>query len=167
MGATTAIDLAGLPETRRLLRRFEPDLLKRLDAKMSAAPRRDLRPAPRRNFSPTGAGGNAYRIITRNRIDGFSKSVTTVARQRRARAEVVELARRPGRHLRARGGAARRAAAERAARALAHRDAERAVRRPGPLPLGGVGRRRGRSTRRRSTAEIQAVEAEYTARLRA
>jgi hypothetical protein len=75
-GASTAIDLAGLPETRRLLRRFEPDLLRRLDAKMNATAR-DLRSAAQANFARTGAGGSAYRIISRSRIDGFSKSVTT------------------------------------------------------------------------------------------
>lgn len=77
-GATTAIDLAGLPETRRLLRQFEPDLLKRLDARMNATAR-DLKAAAQTNFAHTGADGNAYRIISRNRIDGFSKSITTAS----------------------------------------------------------------------------------------
>jgi hypothetical protein len=77
-GATTAIDLAGLPETRRLLRLFEPDLLKRVDAKMNATAR-DLKAGAQAKFSHTGAAGNAYRVITRNRVDGYSKSVTTVS----------------------------------------------------------------------------------------
>ena len=77
MGAT-AIDLAGMPETRALLKRFEPDLLKRLDSKLNSVAR-SLKAGAQANFSHTGADGTAYRIITRNRIDGFSKSVTTAS----------------------------------------------------------------------------------------
>lgn len=73
MGAT-AIDLANMPQTRSLLRRFEPDLLKRLDSKLSSVAR-SLKAGAQANFEHTGASGNAYRIRTRNRIDGFSKSV--------------------------------------------------------------------------------------------
>jgi hypothetical protein len=74
--ASTAIDLANLPETRSLLRRFEPDLLRRLDGRLNAVAR-DLKAGAQANFERTGASGNAYRIRTRNRVDGFSKSVTT------------------------------------------------------------------------------------------
>lgn len=73
---STAIDLANLPETRSLLRRFEPDLLKRLDGKLNSVAR-DLKAGAQAKFAHTGAEGNAYRIRSRNRIDGFSKSVTT------------------------------------------------------------------------------------------
>jgi hypothetical protein len=75
MGAT-AIDLANMPQTRSLLRRFEPDLLKRLDGKLNSVAR-DLKAGAQANFEHTGASGTAYRIRSRNRIDGFSKSVTT------------------------------------------------------------------------------------------
>jgi hypothetical protein len=74
--ASTAIDLVGMPETRSLLRRFEPDLLRRLDGKLNAVAR-DLKAGAQANFERTGASGGAYRIRSRSRIDGFSKSVTT------------------------------------------------------------------------------------------
>ena len=74
--ATPTLDLDGLPETRRILRQFEPDLLKRLDLRIGRLTR-DLKTGAEAKFSRTGAEGNAYRIRTRNRIDGFSKSVTT------------------------------------------------------------------------------------------
>lgn len=74
--ASTAIDLANLPETRSLLRRFEPDLLKRLDGKLNSVAR-DLKSGAQANFERTGASGSAYRIRSRSRVDGFSKSVTT------------------------------------------------------------------------------------------
>lgn len=77
MGATTAIDVVSL-ETRRLLKRFEPDLLTRLDRKLNTVAR-DLRTGAQAHFSSTGASGDAYRIITRSRIDQFSKSVTTAS----------------------------------------------------------------------------------------
>lgn len=73
---STSIDLAGLPQTRSLLRRFEPDLLKRLDSKLSSVAR-DLKSGAQANFERTGASGTAYRIRSRSRVDGFSKSVTT------------------------------------------------------------------------------------------
>jgi hypothetical protein len=71
---STAIDLVGMPQTRALLRRFEPDLLKRLDGKLNSVAR-NLKAGAQANFERTGASGNAYRIRTRNRVDGFSKSV--------------------------------------------------------------------------------------------
>lgn len=76
MGAT-AIDISGVTETRALLRRFEPDLLKRLESQLNAVAR-DLRNEAQVNFSATGVGAAAYRIRTRSRAGGFSKSVTTV-----------------------------------------------------------------------------------------
>lgn len=78
MGATTAIDVAGLPQTRSLLGRFAPDLLKRLDGRLNSVAR-DLKAGAQARFEHTGASGSAYRIITRNRVDGFSKSVTTAS----------------------------------------------------------------------------------------
>jgi hypothetical protein len=65
----------GLTETRALLRRFEPDLLKRLDLRVSLVARK-LKSGAQANFEQTGASGDAYRIRTRNRVYGFSKSVS-------------------------------------------------------------------------------------------
>ena len=75
-GAPMAVDVSGLPETRRLLRQFEPDLLKRLDAKMNSLARQ-LKASAQANFERTGASGTAYRVRTRSRVSGFSKAVTT------------------------------------------------------------------------------------------
>lgn len=74
--ATTAIDVTGIPQARSLLRRFDPDLLKRLDSRLNAVAR-DLRAGAQTKFSSTGVTADAYRIRTRSRVDGFSKSVTT------------------------------------------------------------------------------------------
>jgi len=71
---STAIDLANMPQTRALLRQFEPDLLRRLDSKLNSVAR-DLKAGAQANFERTGASGTAYRIRSRSRIDGFSKSV--------------------------------------------------------------------------------------------
>ncbi len=76
MGAP-AIDVSGVLEARSLLKRFEPDLLRRLDARLNAVAR-DLKAGAQTNFERTGASGTAYRVSTRSRIGGFSKSVTTV-----------------------------------------------------------------------------------------
>ncbi|MDI9598687.1 MAG: hypothetical protein QM323_04200 [Acidobacteriota bacterium] len=72
-----AIDVSGIPETRTLLKRFEPDLLKRLDTRLNAVAR-ELRSGAQAYFERTGASGGAYRVSTRNRIGGFSKAVATV-----------------------------------------------------------------------------------------
>ena len=69
-----AVDVVGVAETRDLLARFEPDLLKRLDRRLNAVAR-NLRSGAQANFERTGASGNAYRIRTRKRAGGFSKSV--------------------------------------------------------------------------------------------
>lgn len=76
MGAS-AIDVTGLPETRNLLRRFEPDLLKRLDSHLNAVAR-DLCNEAQVNFSATGVRGSAYRVKSKTRAGGFSKAVTTM-----------------------------------------------------------------------------------------
>jgi hypothetical protein len=74
MGAS-AVEVIGLSQTRGLLARFEPDLMKRLDATLSVVAR-DLKAGAEAKFARTGSG-NAYRIRTRNRAMGFSKGVTT------------------------------------------------------------------------------------------
>lgn len=74
--AGTAIDLENIPQTRALLRRFGPDLLKSLDSRLNAVAR-DLRNEAQVRFSNTGVSADAYRIRSRSRVDGFSKSVTT------------------------------------------------------------------------------------------
>jgi len=76
MGAST-VTVAGIPQTRALLARFEPDLMKRLDSRLNAITR-GLKGAAQANFERTGASGAAYRIRTRNRVGRFSKGVTTV-----------------------------------------------------------------------------------------
>jgi hypothetical protein len=73
----SAVEIKGLTQTRGLMLKFEPDLLKRMDATLNAVAR-DLKGGAQANFAETGAGGNAYRIKTSNRVSGFSKSVTTV-----------------------------------------------------------------------------------------
>lgn len=65
-------------ETRALLKKFEPDLLKRLNARLTVAAG-SLRRGAQANFEKTGASGDAYRIKTRNRVSGFSKSVISTA----------------------------------------------------------------------------------------
>jgi hypothetical protein len=72
------IDVDGLVETRTLLRQFEPDLLKRLDARVNLAAR-NLKSGAQANFGQTGAGGAAYRIKSKLKPAGFSKSVITMA----------------------------------------------------------------------------------------
>ena len=74
--AASAVDVTGLPQTRDLLRRFEPDLLKRLDSRLNAVAR-DLRGGAQASFERTGASGSAYSIRTRTRAGGSSKAVTT------------------------------------------------------------------------------------------
>jgi len=71
-----AVDVANLTETRALLARFEPDLLKRLDRRLSAVAR-ELKAGAQARFSATGADGSAYRVTSRARRGGFSKGVTT------------------------------------------------------------------------------------------
>jgi len=71
---TSAVNVEGLTETRALLKKFEPDLLKRLNLRTGAVAR-DLQSGAQANFDKTGGGGPAYRIRTRNRVSGFSKSV--------------------------------------------------------------------------------------------
>ena len=73
----SAVDVSGVPQTRSLLARFEPDLLKRLDRRLNSVAR-DLRSGAQANFERTGASGAAYTIRTRSRRGGFSKAVTTV-----------------------------------------------------------------------------------------
>jgi hypothetical protein len=69
------VTVTGDYETRALLARFEPDLLKRLNLRTGAIAR-NLKAGAEANFSRTGASGG-FRIRTRNRVAGFSKSVTT------------------------------------------------------------------------------------------
>jgi len=70
-----SVNVTGLVETRALLKRFEPDLLKRLDARLNAVAR-DLKSGAEASFARTGAGGSAYRMRTRSKATGFVKSVT-------------------------------------------------------------------------------------------
>ena len=74
-GAGVIVNTEGITETRALLRRFEPDLLKRLDRRVGIVAR-DLKSGAQANFEKTGASGTAYRIRTRARPTGFSKAVT-------------------------------------------------------------------------------------------
>jgi len=74
---SSAVHIEGLRETRALLKKFEPDLLKRLDLRIGAVAR-DLKSGAQANLEKTGVGGPpAYRIKTRNRVSrgGFSKAV--------------------------------------------------------------------------------------------
>ncbi len=75
MGATA--EIIGIDQTRNLLGRFEPDLLKRLDRRLTGVARK-LKAAGQANFARTGASGSAYQIRTRKKASGFVKSVTTV-----------------------------------------------------------------------------------------
>lgn len=77
MGAS-AVHVEGLMETRALLKKFEPDLLKRLNLRVGAVAR-NLRSGAQTNLEKTGASGSAYRVRTSNRVSGFSKAVTTVS----------------------------------------------------------------------------------------
>ena len=146
MGAT-AIDRRQASRRRaRLLARFEPDLLKRLDSRLNAVARESSRPAPRRTFERTGASGNAYRVRIakpRRRLleVGHDQVRQRVARARSGRAEPGVLA-----AIFELMAASRDAQPQNVhARPLPHRHAERAVRHAGPVPLGGVGRRGRRS----------------------
>lgn len=76
MGAVQPI--IGIDQTRNLLARFEPDLLKRLDRRMTAVARK-LKARGQANFARTGASGSAYTIRTRKKVDGFVKSVTAAS----------------------------------------------------------------------------------------
>jgi hypothetical protein len=69
-----AVDVAGIPQTRALLARFEPDLLKRLDRRLNVIARR-LKAGAQANLAATGVTGNGYRVRTRARVGRFSKSV--------------------------------------------------------------------------------------------
>jgi hypothetical protein len=73
MGAQ-AVNVANIPQTRALLARFEPDLLKRLDGRLNVIARR-LKAAAQSNLAATGVTGTAYRVRTRARVGRFSKSV--------------------------------------------------------------------------------------------
>lgn len=79
------VNTEGITETRALLRRFEPDLLKRLDRRVTLVAR-ELQSGAQANFEGTGASGTAYRIRTRARPSGFSKAVTAAAGSVGARA---------------------------------------------------------------------------------
>lgn len=68
------VDVSDLAQTRALLKRLEPDLLKRLDQQLNAVAR-DLRSGAQSRFAQTGADGDAYVVRSRNRVSGFSKSV--------------------------------------------------------------------------------------------
>jgi len=72
--AAGAVNVAGLTETRALLKQFEPDLLKRLNTRLTVVAS-DLKKGAQANFGKTGVSGAAYRIKTRARPAGFSKSV--------------------------------------------------------------------------------------------
>jgi hypothetical protein len=74
-GSAVIVDTEGITETRALLRRFEPDLLKRLDRRVSLVAR-NLQSGAQANLGKTGVTGDAYRVRTRNRVSGFSKAVT-------------------------------------------------------------------------------------------
>lgn len=83
MGAANAamgadVEVVGLLETRGLLAKFEPDLLKRLDATLTVVAK-ELQTGAQQNLAVTGMADRAYRIRSRNRIHGFSKGVTTVS----------------------------------------------------------------------------------------
>jgi hypothetical protein len=72
----STVEVLGVNQTRTLLARFEPDLLKRMNADLDVITRK-LREGAQRNFERTGATGTAYRTRTRTRVAGFSKGVTT------------------------------------------------------------------------------------------
>jgi hypothetical protein len=72
----SAVEVLGLYQTKSLLAKFEPDLLKRLDRTVNLVAR-DLRRGAQANFQRTGAAGDAYAIRRRNRPGGFSVAVTT------------------------------------------------------------------------------------------
>lgn len=74
--AGTAVEIANVTETRALLAKFQPDLLKELDARLTVITN-DLRAGAQANLAATGMGETAYRTRTRNRIGAFSKAVTT------------------------------------------------------------------------------------------
>ena len=67
-----AIDVANIPQTRGLLARFEPDLMKRLDSRLGAVTR-DIKSGAQALFERTGATGTAYRVKSRNSV-GRSRS---------------------------------------------------------------------------------------------
>ena len=75
MDAGVIVDTEHLTETRALLKRFDPDLLKRLDAVTQTAARR-LKGGAESRFSATGAGGG-YRIRTKRTVNVTSTVVTT------------------------------------------------------------------------------------------
>lgn len=76
MGAS-AVEVTGLFETRALLKQMEPDLLKRLDVRLTAIAT-DLKLDAQQDFEKTGATGSAFRVQTRNNLRGFTKSVRTM-----------------------------------------------------------------------------------------
>jgi hypothetical protein len=71
-----SVDVADIPQTRALLARFEPDLLKRLDSELTAIAV-NLKRRAQSYIAVTGVTGTAYRVLTRTRQGRFSKSVTT------------------------------------------------------------------------------------------
>lgn len=76
MGTSAVIvNTEGIPETRALLKQFEPDLLKRLDRRVNLVAR-DLKSGAQANFEKTGASGDAYRIRRRTRKSVSSTSVS-------------------------------------------------------------------------------------------
>lgn len=72
--ATQAVEVVGLAETRGLLARFEPDLLRRLNREVTAEAKA-LQQSAQANISGTGMAGDAYRIKRSTRPMGFSVSV--------------------------------------------------------------------------------------------
>jgi hypothetical protein len=74
-GPSLAVSTEHLTETRQLLRKFDPDLLKRLDAVTQIAARR-LKAGAESTFNKTGALGG-YRIATRRSYAVTSTVVTT------------------------------------------------------------------------------------------
>lgn len=73
---STEVDVASVAQTRALLTRFEPDLLKRLDRRLTRVAS-IVKAGAQSRFERTGASGAAYRIRTRNQKGRFIKSVTT------------------------------------------------------------------------------------------
>lgn len=76
MTYSTSVDVTNIPQTRALLARFEPDLLKQLDRRITAVAR-NLKTGAQARFGATGVAGAGYRIRTRTGKGKFVKSVTT------------------------------------------------------------------------------------------
>lgn len=76
-GVSYEVNVEDLSATRYLLKKFGPDVLKRLDRELTSVARQ-LKGSAEASFARTGASG-AYMIRTTNRAGSFTKGVTTRA----------------------------------------------------------------------------------------